>query len=205
MSSYREDMAAVQQQITAARQQRAQREYAEQVQALQADYRENLAARNQAATNKDREDWDYWDSLCEQNERDLQSLLPVQQPQAHPHAVRWDYVHKPYVDRLQQRWGVQGSAQKLAEADAYVTRPRNPRATNLNERGMGIQRNSPAYFNAMNNLLELYSEQITGVKFDPEEKNLTADGAAKLSGLSPRDYNQSVQALQNQGRIGRDD
>jgi hypothetical protein len=70
---------------------------------------------------------------------------------------------------------------------------------------MGIQRNSPAYFHAMNNLLELYSEQITGVKFDPEERNLTADGATKLSRLSPRDYNQSVQALQNQGRIGRDD
>jgi hypothetical protein len=198
-------MAAVQQQIQAARQQRAQREYAEQVQTIQADYRENIAARNQAAANKDREDWDYWDSLCEQNERDLQSLLPVQQPQADPRAMRWDYVHKPFVDRLQARWGVQGSAQKLAEADAYVTRPRNPRATNLNERGMGIQRNSPAYFNAMNNLLELYSEQITGVKFDPEERNLTPDGAAQAAGLSPRDYNQSVQALQNQGRIGRDD
>jgi hypothetical protein len=114
MASYREDMAAVQQQITAARQQRAQREYAEQVQALQEDYRANWQAREQAAANKDREDWDYWDSQCEQNERDLQSLLPVQQPQANPHAVRWDYVHKPYVDRLQLTLGRAGLGAKVS-------------------------------------------------------------------------------------------
>jgi hypothetical protein len=147
--SYKEDMASVQQRINAARQERAQREYVEQVRALQAEYRDNCAARAQATANNDRADWDYWDSLCEQNERDLQAFLPVQEPQAHPAAVRWDYINKTFNERLTQRLGPQAAQQKMAEADAYITRPRNPRSTDLSQRGMGIQRNSPAYFKAM--------------------------------------------------------
>jgi hypothetical protein len=203
--SYKEDMASVQQRINAARQERAQREYVEQVQTLQAEYRDNCANRAQATRDGNREEWDYWDSLCEQNERDLQAFLPVQAPEPHPAAQRWDYINKTFNERLTQRLGPQAAQQKLAEADAYITRPRNPRATSLAERGMGIARNSPAYFHAMESLLELYGESMAGTKFDPSEKALTPDESAKISGLSPRHFNQCTQQLINQGRIGRDD
>jgi hypothetical protein len=188
--SYKEDLASVREKIDAARQQRAQREYVEQVQTLQSEYRDNWAAREQAAKSGDRAEWDYWDSLCEQNERDLQTFLPAQQPQPDARAVHWDLRNQQYINRVTQRLGPERAMQAMAHVDAIATRHH--------------QRHTPGYQKFVEDYLELHSGNI-GVPYDPKEKLLDANEAARISGLSPKHYNSSVQTLMNQGRIGRDD
>jgi hypothetical protein len=191
--------------IAAMRQEREQREYVEKFQEVQANHQSNFEMREQAARDGDRESWHYWDKEFVQSERDLQAFMPVQQPQVDPRAARWDLINRTYIDRLVQRHGVQGANQKLAQLDGYLTRPRIPNEPNLDRKGMGLQRNSPAYLRNAETLLELYSQDATGVKYDPGEKALTPDDAAKISCLSPRSYNRSVQTLMNAGRVRRED
>ena len=111
--------------IAAMRQERAQRETVEKIQEIQSEYQSNVEMREQAAREGDRENWHYWDSLVEQNELDLQAFMPVQQPQVDPRAAKWDWINRPYIDRLVQRHGVQGANQKLAQ---LVAAPRAPLA-----------------------------------------------------------------------------
>ena len=186
--SYKEDMASVQQRINVARQERAQREYVEQARTLQEEYRDNCANRAQASRDGDRAEWDYWDSLCEQNERDLQAYMPAPQPDAR--AVHWDARNQQYINRVMQRLGPEQTVQAMAHVDAIACRHH--------------QRHTPGYQKFVEDYLELHSGNI-GVPYDPKEKLLDANEAARISGLSPKHYNSSVQTLMNQGRIGRDD
>src|SRR5262245_7448923 len=187
-----------QEQVARLRQERAAREHAEKIQEIQTEWRSNLENRNEAARSNNAEDWHYWDKLVQENERDYQAFMPVQQPQLDPRIVRWGQRNQQYLNKLAERLGTRDS-QFLNWIDAKLTTPRNPR--DPRNGGMGLKRGSPAYFQRGRDLLELYSEGITGVKYDSNEQALTADEAARISGLSNRDYNRSVQTLYNQGRI----
>jgi hypothetical protein len=131
------------QSIAQARQQRAQREYQEKFQEVRSNYQSNVEMRNDAARRGDRAEWDYWDSLVEHDERDLQSFYPVQGPQLDPRAVNWDLRNRNFLDRHGPR-----ATHALQLADAYVTRPKIRGERDPNRTGMGIQRNTPAYFKA---------------------------------------------------------
>jgi len=50
-------------------------------------------------------------------------------------------------------------------------------------------------------MLELDSQRVTGVPYDSKDQMLTADEAAKISGLSPQAYNRASQQIAAQGRF----
>jgi hypothetical protein len=50
-------------------------------------------------------------------------------------------------------------------------------------------------------MLELDSARMTGVSYDSKEQALTANEAAKISGLSPDAYNRASQQIASQGRF----
>ena len=188
---YLEEMAAI-------RQQRHQQEYAQRVNEIQTEYRSNVEMRDQAARENDVESWHYWDKLCEEGERDYLAHCPPQAPQMDPRLRNFALRNKSFFDRYGQR-----ADQVLALADGYLTRPRVRHETNPARTGMGLQRYSPLYFSKLKDLLQMHGKDY-GVQYDPSEERLDANQAAKLSGLSPRHYNQAAQVLQAQGRLGVD-
>jgi hypothetical protein len=189
------------QEVARLRQQRAQAELQDRLQQIQTEAAENLRYRDEAAQNNDPQSWHYWDSLLEQNERDYQAFVPPQRPQDPPAWTQWALRNKHFFDRYGAR-----AKQAIEVAHGYLTRPKNPRETNLDRRGMGLQPFTPQYFKELENLLEMYGDKSAfGVRYDPNEKALTPDEAAEASGLSARDYNKAVVALRNQGRLGQDD
>jgi hypothetical protein len=56
----------------------------------------------------------------------------------------------------------------------------------------------------MDDLLGLYAGQLFNAPYDSAEKALTPDEAAKISGLTNRDYNRAMRTLQGQGRNDQD-
>jgi hypothetical protein len=79
-------------------------------------------------------------------------------------------------------------------AHEYATRPRNPRATNPAHNGMGLPVNSPQYFEAVRNLLEMYAKDY-GLQYDRNEELITATDAANISKVTPQDYNYASRVL----------
>ena len=51
----------------------------------------------------------------------------------------------------------------------------------------------------MDSLLDLYAKDY-GLQHDPKEDSLTADEAARISGLSPDEYNGGVRRMYAEGR-----
>jgi hypothetical protein len=200
------------QQVAQMRQQRAQAEYQQRIQEAQTNYHTNLQYRQevekQAANATDEyeraslvEQWNALDREVQQAEHDLQALMPAQRPQDPPAWRQWAIRNKHFYDRYGER-----AKQVIEVAHGYLTRPKNPRETNLERRGMGLQPFTPQYFKELENLLEMYGEGSNfQTRYDPSEKALTPDEAAEMSGLSARDYNRSVVELRNQGRLGQDD
>jgi hypothetical protein len=200
------------QQVNQMRQQRAQQEYQQRVQEAQANYYTNLQYRQEiekqaagAADEYERagllEQWNALDREVQQAEHDLQALMPAQRPQDPPQWRAWAARHKHFFDRYGDR-----AKQAIQTAHNYLVRPKNPRETNLDRRGMGLQPFSEPYFRELESLLELYGADSTfQTRFDPKEAALTPDEAAEASGLSAREYNKAVVELRNQGRLGQDD
>jgi hypothetical protein len=84
-----------------------------------------------------------------------------------------------------------------------MMKPRNPNTNNPAYSGLGWNPKAvftPQYFDKLKTLMELHGEQYLGVKYDRNEQSLTANEAAKISGLSPQQYNRSAQQLAAQGR-----
>lgn len=66
---------------------------------------------------------------------------------------------------------------------------------------MGLQRYSKDYFDRGRDLLELYSENATGVKYEPDQ-DLIADAVVKMPNMCDANtYNRSAQVLNQQGRF----
>jgi hypothetical protein len=199
------------QQVNQMRAARAQQEYQQRAEQIKADYYTNLQARQeiekQASTATDeytkewlREQWNMYDAGVQQAEHDWAASFP-QQRQDPPAWRQWATRNKHFYDRYGER-----AKQAIQVAHNYLVRPKNPRETNLDRRGMGLQPFTPAYFKELENLLELYGENSAfQTKFDSKEAALTPDEAAEASGLSARDYNRAVVELRNQGRLGQDD
>jgi hypothetical protein len=201
-------MADYQEEVYRMRMERKQAEAADRYQQLVEQYNQAVEARDEESLQilskgGDRSEYDYWDQQVEEAERGLAPYIRAQQPQAHPAATQWDARRKAYVERLQQKHGYQGAMQRFAALDGYITRPKIQNETNPSRTGMGIARNSPAYFKAADELLELHSDSFFGVKFDPNESTLTPNEACEISGTAPAEWNRQAQLAWQQGKIGR--
>jgi len=177
-----------QQQIAQMRQQRAQREHLNRLENIQIDYREAVRERDEAAARGDVDEFEMRDTDCERLEQDWQALNPPQPPPADPRLVQFGQRNNDYLNKLRARVGPERAGQFLNWIDARLV-------------NMGIQRNSPQYFQRGRDMLELDSARLTGVPYDSKEQALTANEAAKISGLSPDAYNRASQEIGTQGRF----
>src|SRR5262245_2672734 len=177
-----------QQTIARMRQERSQRERLNQLENIQTDYREAVRGRDEAAARGDMETFEMMDDDCERLEQDWQHLNPPQPPPADPRLVQFGQRNNDYLNKLRARVGPERAGQFLNWLDQRLL-------------AMGLQRNSPAYFERGRDMLELDSERLTGVAYDSKEQALTANEAAKISGLSPDAYNRASQQIAAQGRF----
>lgn len=185
MSNYQEDVARM-------RAERKQAEAADQYEQLRQQYNEALENRENASlqilgNDGDRSSWDYWDQQMEEAERQLAPYIQAQRPKPHPAALEWDAQNSQYIHKVQQSIGPQQAVQRMAQLDAAATR-HHPR-------------HSEGYKKFIEDALELYSEESTGVKYDPKDKTLTWRDAAKASGLTEQEYGTNYHRLRAQGRI----
>jgi hypothetical protein len=186
------------QQLALWRQQRRQQEAAEYVQQIQNDHAETAKSRNEALERGDRETAAMLDDDLMRIEGEYHEFVKSLPPQVDPRQVEFMRRVSPFIEKYGQR-GVQA----LDLAHSYATRPRNPNATNPQNAGMGLKPNTPAYFEAMRNLLEMYGKDY-GLRYDRSEDLLDANTAAKISGLSAEQYNYAVRQMAAQGRLGTD-
>jgi hypothetical protein len=183
MSDYAEDRYRM-------RMERKQAEAAEQYEQARQQYNQAIEERENASlqilgNDGDRSDWDYWDQQVEEAERQLAPFM--RPPPPDPRAVEWDWQNQGYITKVQAAIGPQATVQRMAALDAAATR-HHPR-------------HSPGYRKFIESGLELYSEEATGVKFDPKEATPTWRDAAKASGLSDQEYANSYRQLRAQGRV----
>jgi hypothetical protein len=184
---------------------RRQREVNQEFENLQDQYHELEEQAEQAVMEGNRDDFAYYDRQLDEVKQQMapyvNAIQAQQAAQVHPGVRQFDYQNKDYINRLERRYGPQGAVQKLAEVDGYITRPKIPNETNPAKTGMGIPRNSPAYFKAAEDLLEIHGEKFFGEKYDPASKQLTYSDAAAASNQSYPEYCQSWHELRRQGRI----
>ena len=176
-----------QQTIARMRQERSQRERLNQLENIQTDYREAVRERDEAAARGDMDEFELRDTDCERLEADWQYLNPPQPPPADPRLVEFGQRNNDYLNRLRAKVGPERAGQFLNWLDQRLV-------------NMGLQRNSSGYFERGRDMLELDSARVTGVAYDPNTQALTANEAAKISGLSPQQYNHAAQKIGNQGR-----
>ena len=186
-------MATYAEQIAQWRAQRAQQQIADRVNQIQSEYRQVQRERDQAIADNDLVTAEYRDADCQQLEQEWAHYNPPRQ-QIDPRIQEFVRQRTPFVERHGQ-----AAYQAMDLAHQYATRPRNPNANNFASAGMGLTPGTQAYFNAMDDLLTLYSKDF-GLRYDPEEKLLTAPEAARISGLSAKAYNQAAQEIGRQGR-----
>jgi hypothetical protein len=181
-------MANYMEQIAAWRQQRAQRQVAERVNQIAAEYRDAVRERDQAIANNDAETAEWRDADCQQLEQEYVTYCPPQPPPVDPRLARFEQRNTDYLNKLRARVGPQRAGQFLNSVDRHLLR-------------MGIQRNSPDYFRRGRDMLELYSAPTTGVPYNSGDQALTANEAAKISGLTAEQYNHASRTMAAQGRF----
>jgi hypothetical protein len=186
-------MATYHEQIAQMRAARQQVEAQARVDELRREYSEIESLRNSAT---DARDWHDYDRRCEELETEYLRMLPpeARNPQAEiPGVGEFAQRYRGFFERHGQR-----ALQVCALADTYATRPRNPHSAQDTNAGMGLQRGSAQYWDAMPKLLEMYGGQF-GVNFDPSEASLSPDDAAALSGVSADEYNEMVHKMWDAG------
>jgi len=92
--------------------------------------------------------------------------------------------------QLEREWLEYNPPQQ--QIDPRWTDP-NPTTHNPAHNGCGMakQAYTPAFFDRLESVLEMHAPMYYGVRFDPSEKTLDANEAAKVAGLSPQQYNQA--------------
>jgi hypothetical protein len=178
----------------------------------QADYREATAVyqemqeAEQAATEAlaagDRDTADYFVQQLTEKEAQFNMVaerLPPQQPQIDPRLARFAQRNASFLQKYGQR-----AYEALDAAHQYMLRPRNPNTNDPRYTGMGFNPQhvfSPEYFRRLKDLMEV-NGQLFDVRYDPSEQTLTANEAARISGLSPQAYNYAAKTMWAQGRLG---
>jgi len=161
------------------------------------EFRELSRERDQAIADNRMDDAEYADNQVQNLEAEWQEYHPPQAPQMDPRLQRFHAANKNYIDALISKHGNDKASAFLTAVDARLTAPRN--LQDPSKGGMGLARYSQEYFDRGKDFLELYSEGTSGVPYEPNA-TLTADEAAKISGVSPQAYNKAAAAMQQQGR-----
>jgi hypothetical protein len=178
------------------RAERQRHEMQQHVTDMQRDYAEQQQLRDEAYARGDADSFHFYDRQCEQLERDYLATVPPEQPQIDPRMKDFVERNKSFFDRNGAR-----AYQAADAAHQYITRARDPQATNPAHTGMGLDASSPEYFDRMRDLLSMYGESYFGVTFDPGSELPTSEEAAKISGLSNKEWNRSLQEMIDQGRM----
>src|SRR5262245_47584164 len=187
-------MATYQEQIAQWRTQRAQQQIRDRCEQIKVEHRERARERDQLIADNDIAEAELADQDCEALEREWAQYNPPQQ-QFNPRMVEFVRRRQPFIERHGQ-----AAYAAMDLAHQYATRPRNPNTNNPAATGMGLTPNTQQYFDAMDSLLTMYAKDL-GLHYDPSEKLLTANQAARASGLSPQDYNTAVKQIAAQGRF----
>src|SRR5262245_31090853 len=192
-------MATYQEEIAQWRQQRRQAEAQSRLNELRQEHTEAIRERDTAIANNDLESAGSADDQAQYLENEYAQLVGPEQPQVDAKMVEFVRRRTPLV----QRHG-QAAYAAMDMAHRYATAPRNPHPTpdavGAGAHGMGLQPGTQAYFNAMDSLLTMYSKDL-GLHYDPEEKLLAPNQAARISGLSPQRYNEAARQIGAQRRF----
>src|SRR5262245_8819690 len=192
-------MASYSEQVGAWRAQRRQQEANSRLNELRQEHAEAVRERDTAIANNEMELAASADDQAQYLENEYAQLVGPQRPQADPRMVEFVRRRQPFVDRHGQ-----AAYQVMDMAHRYATTPRDPNANPstvaAGRSGMGLQPGTPQYFDAMDSLLTMYSKDY-GLTYDPEEKLLTAGQAAKMSGVTPKEYNEASRQIGSQGRF----
>jgi len=178
------------------RQQRRQAEAQARVNELRQEHNQALRERDQAIADNDLELAASADDQCQYLENEYRQLVGPQQPPMDQRLARWGAMNKDYIDRLIAAHGNEKVTHYLNTIDQRLTAPKNPYGGG----GFGLSRYSQDYFDRGKDWLQLYSEQDTGIPYEPNA-TLTADEAAKISELSPKAYNEAAKEIGRQGRF----
>jgi hypothetical protein len=181
-------MPTYQEQIAAWRAQRAQQQVAERVNQIASEYRDAVRERDQAIANNDVETAEWRDADCQQLEQEYNQYVPPQPPQMDPRLAQFAQRNADYLNKLRNKVGPERADKFLKWVDQRLVR-------------MGHQPNTPSYFKWGRDMLELDSERVTGVPYDSKDQALTANQAAKISGLSAEEYNNAAKVIAPKGVI----
>src|SRR5262249_39700879 len=143
--------------IMAWRAQRAQQQVANRLEQIRSEYREVQRERDQAIADNDLETAEWRDADCQQLEQEWAHYNPPQPPPADPRLVQFGQRNQDYLNKLRARVGPERTGQFLNWIDQRLV-------------NMGIQRNSPQYFQRGRDMLELDSARVTGVPYDSKEQ-----------------------------------
>jgi hypothetical protein len=182
MASYAEDRAKF---IAQAQQRQVQ----QRVNEIQQEHRQAVAELDQCVAAGDMESAHYRALEANQLQAEYAQYVP---PRMDPKAAGWVRKHQDFFNRH----GVQADA-AVQGAHKWLTRQGNA----------GWVVGSPAYYKAIEDLLELHGQHYFGVRFDPSEGagRLNATQAAKISNVSAQTYNNQAQRIYNlkrQGKLG---
>ena len=187
-----------QEEIASWRQQRRQAEAQSRVNELRQEHTQAIRERDQAIADNDLELAASADDQVQYLENEYRQIVGPQQPQADPRMVEFVRRRTPFVERHGQ-----AAYQAMDMAHRYATAPRDPNTTaasvGAGRSGMGLRAGTQEYFDAMDSLLTLYAKDY-GLRYDPEEKLLDVNEAARISGLPVKTYNQAAQEIGRQGR-----
>jgi hypothetical protein len=111
--------------------------------------------------------------------------------------------------RFFERYGLQASA-AVDGALQYMMRPKNPVTNRPDSTGMGMSRDkiftkegffTPQGREVLESLLQMHGPAYFGVSYDPAEKSLSWQDAAKSANLGQKDYISAYNDLKRQGRV----
>jgi hypothetical protein len=192
-------MSSYQEQIAQWRVQRAQQQIADRCQQIRSEYSQVQRERDEAIASNDLDTAELRDMDCQQLEEEWRRYNPPQQT-IDPRLVRFAQRNSQFLEKYGAR-----AYQALDEAHKYMMRPRRSDTNNPAYTGMGWNPRAvftPQYFDKLKSLLELHGEQFLGVRYNRDEEALTANEAARISGLSPQRYNQAARAVAAHGKFG---
>jgi hypothetical protein len=199
MSNFAEDIARMKQEA----QLRQQHQLIREAQSLHEQVRETEEAAAEALAAGDTDTANYYVEQLTEKEQELAYVaerLPPPPPQVDPRVAKGYQRNRAYFDRYGER-----GLQPFAAAFEHLTRPKNPNSADWRQSGMGLtpdQALSPAGQTLMEDWVEVNGKPLFNVQYDPNEKALGPNQAARISGLSPSQYNYAARALWQQGRIG---
>jgi hypothetical protein len=185
-------------QIAEWRQQRAHEQISSRVEEIKTEYQEAVTERDRLVAEGQIDEAAYWDDSVQRLDAEYQQYVPPQQPQVHPQWQTWIRRNSAFIEREGQR-GVQA----VTDALAYMQRPRT-QSNDPKYTGMGLtpqQIFTPQGMKKLEDLLETHGQQYYGIKYDVNEKTLTPNQAARISGLSADAYNNAARQLAAQGRF----